>query len=107
MLLLAWTTVSTRADADRIAVGAIASNTAVCVQIDGPVTSHYRWQGRSEQTSEFRLIFKCLPEKLRELETCVHALHPYSTPEWIVVEALHVSEKYLSWARTDAHPPTL
>ena len=107
MLLLAWTTVGTRADADRIAVGAIESNNAVCVQIDGPVTSHYRWQGRLEQTSEFRLMFKCLPEKRPQLESCVHALHPYSTPEWVVVEAVHVSEKYLSWARMDAHPPAL
>jgi len=103
MILLAWTTVSTRTDADRIAAGAVESNVALCVQIDGPVISHYRWQGRLEQKSEFRLMFKCLPERRLQLETCVHALHPYSIPEWFVVEADYVSEKYLSWARTDAH----
>jgi periplasmic divalent cation tolerance protein len=99
MLLIAWTSVASRADADRLAADAVAHNLAVCVQIEGPITSHYRWAGKVEQTTEFRLMFKCLPAHSAALEARILATHPYQTPEWIVVPAAHVTEKYLSWAR--------
>jgi periplasmic divalent cation tolerance protein len=103
-MLVAWTTVATAADADRIAADVIAQNLAVCVQVDSPITSHYRWQGRQAKDLEFRLCFKLLPEQCAALERRVLDTHPYDTPEWIVVRAEHVAEKYLSWAR--ANPTT-
>ena len=60
-MLIAWTTVATRAEADALATGVIAANLAACVQIEGPITAHYRWQGKPEQAQEFRLAFKLLP----------------------------------------------
>ena len=68
-MFVAWTTVADRADADRLAAGAVERGLAACVQIDGPVTSHYRWEGKLERSEEFRLTFKCLPERLMALET--------------------------------------
>jgi periplasmic divalent cation tolerance protein len=97
-MLIAWTTVATLADADRLAADAVARGLAVCVQTEGPVTSHYRWQGARERTSEIRLMFKFLPGQQPALEAWLHATHPYATPEWVVVRAEHVGEKYLSWA---------
>ena len=97
-MLIAWTTVANRADADRLAAGAVAAGLAVCVQIDGPIVSHYHWEGRAERAEEFRLTFKLLPAHVVALEKHVLATHPYAIPEWIVVRAEHVGEKYLSWA---------
>lgn len=107
MLMIAWTTVATRADAERLAAGAVAAGLAACVQIDGPVRSFYRWEGKLENTEEFRLTFKCLPGPLAALQRQVLASHPYDTPEWIAVEAAAVGEKYLSWAAANAHLPPL
>ena len=104
-MFIAWTTVAGRADAERIAADAVAGNLAVCVQIDGPIVSHYRWQGRAERAEEFRLLFKCLPGQLAALEQRVLTAHPYDTPEWIVVRAEKVGEKYLSWARANSSTP--
>lgn len=106
-MLIAWTTVATKADADRLAAGAIAQNLALCVQIDGPITSHYRWEGRDACEQEFRLSFKVLPSHAKTLETYVLSGHPYETPEWIVVEAQRVGEKYLSWAKANSTTPPL
>jgi periplasmic divalent cation tolerance protein len=103
-MYLAWTTVATPEDASRLARGAVEANLAACVQVDGPVASHYRWQGRLESAQEYRLMFKFLPEKATSLEAWIGAQHPYETPEWIVVRADHVSEKYLSWARGTSTP---
>jgi len=103
-LLLAWTTVATPEDATRLARGAVEAGLAACVQIDGPVMSHYRWKGRVEAAAEHRLMFKLLPEHAAALEDWVRARHPYAVPEWVVVRAGHVSEKYLSWARSTSTP---
>ena len=47
-------------------------------------------------------------EKIRvALEARVLATHPYETPEWLVVRAERVGEKYLSWATTNSSTPPL
>ena len=106
-MFIAWTTVANRADADRLATDAVARNLAVCVQIEGPITSHYRWHGRDERSEEFRLTFKCLPSHLDALQEHVLATHSYDTPEWFVIRAERVGEKYLSWANTNSSTPPL
>jgi periplasmic divalent cation tolerance protein len=97
-MLIAWTTVASRAEADQLAAEVVRRGLAACVQVDGPVTSHYLWQGKPERTEEFRLACKFLPRDLAALEAFVLAHHSYETPEWLVVPASRVSEKYLSWA---------
>jgi periplasmic divalent cation tolerance protein len=103
-MLVAWTTVATLEDASRLAREAVEARLAACVQVDGPVTSYYRWEGRIESAQEYRLTFKLLPEQADRLEIWIGAHHPYDTPEWIVARAEHVSGKYLSWARGTSTP---
>jgi len=97
-MYIAWTSLGTRANCEKLAAEVVALSLAACVQVERPIVSHFVWQGRPERTEEFRLCLKCLPDKLSSLETYVLAHHSYSTPEWIVVRAEHVGEKYLSWA---------
>jgi periplasmic divalent cation tolerance protein len=106
-MFIAWTTVATRNDAERIATEVVARQLAVCVQIDGPIVSIYRWEGKIDRSEEFRLMFKCLPSRLAALEERVLPHHPYDTPEWVVVRAEHVGEKYLSWADASSSTPPL
>jgi periplasmic divalent cation tolerance protein len=101
-MFVACTTVARREDADRLAASAVTQRLAACVQIDGPVTSHFVWEGRQSAEQEFRLSFKVVPEGLAALERHVLKEHPYDTPEWIVLRAEHVGEKYLSWARANS-----
>jgi periplasmic divalent cation tolerance protein len=101
-MFIAWTTLATRADADRLAAEVVALGLAACAQVEGPIISHYLWQGKTERTEEFRLCLKCLPDKLAALEIHVLSHHPYATPEWLVVRAERVGEKYLSWAGSNA-----
>lgn len=101
MLLVGWTTVGNHEDADRLAQGLVESRLAACVQIEGPLTSRYLWQGKTETAQEYRLMVKFIPARAAALETWLIAQHPYDTPEWIVVQTEYVAEKYLSWARTN------
>ncbi|MDF3059855.1 MAG: ion tolerance protein CutA [Rariglobus sp.] len=106
-MLIAWTTVPTKVIADKLAASATTARLAACVQVEGPIQSHYIWEGAQEKSEEYRLTFKFLPSQRTALETWVHARHPYQTPEWIVIKAEHVAEKYLSWARASSSNLTL
>jgi periplasmic divalent cation tolerance protein len=101
-MFVAWTTTAQRADADRLARGAVEARLAVCAQVDGPVTSHYHWEGKLEQAEEFRVWFKYLPANASPLSAWVHNHHPYTIPQWIEVSAEQVGEKYLSWAMANS-----
>ena len=100
--MLGWTTVAKKEDAERIASQLVAAGAAACVQVEGPITSTYRWEGAVETTSEYRLLIKFLPEELSRVTGWLAANHPYDTPEWVVTRAEFVSEKYLSWARANS-----
>ena len=101
MLLIGWTTVASRDDATRLARGLVDARLVACVQIDGSLTSHYIWENRAETAEEFRLTIKFTPAHAAAVEIWLLAHHPYATPEWIVVRAEHVAEKYLSWAQAN------
>jgi periplasmic divalent cation tolerance protein len=97
-MFVAWTTTNERADADRLAHGAVEAGLAACAQVDAPITSYYKWEGRLEKAEEFRVWFKYLPANGSGLSNWIHRHHPASTPQWIEVAAENVGEKYLSWA---------
>lgn len=101
MLMIGWTTVTTREQAEILAQGLIESRLAACVQIEGPLTSFYKWDGRTERSEEFRLCVKFIATRQIDVEKRVLAHHPYETPEWITVRAENVSEKYLSWVKAN------
>ena len=106
-MLIGWTTVETREQAESLAKGLVEARLAACVQIDGPIQSIYRWQNQVERAAEFRLTVKFLSHRHLELETWLLSRHPYQNPEWLVIRADHVAEKYLSWAQANSTPPPL
>lgn len=94
---LGWTTVTTAEEARRLAEGAVAVCLAACAQIDGPIRSVYRWEGKIENAEEFRVTFKFLAKKSAALEKWLHAAHPYTVPQWLSVAAATVAEPYRQW----------
>ena len=52
-MLIAWTTVPTKVIADKLAASAVHAHLAVCVQVEGPVVSHYIWEGVEEKSEEY------------------------------------------------------
>ena len=101
-MFVAWTTTAHRADAERLARGAVEARLAACAQVDGPVVSFYHWEGKLEQAEEFRVWFKYLPANASSLSAWVHNHHPFAVPQWLEVSAENVGEKYLSWAMANS-----
>lgn len=94
---IAWTTLPSREEADRIAAGAVDAGLAACAQVDGPVRSHYTWEGRTHAEDEYRVTFKFAEAQAQALETWVHARHPYAVPQWLSIRADHASPAYRAW----------
>ncbi|EDY83310.1 divalent cation tolerance protein, CutA1 family [Verrucomicrobiia bacterium DG1235] len=97
-LYICWTTVSDQEEAELLADQIIQSKLAACVQIDSPIISVYRWQGKIEKDPEVRICINALESSIGRLESFVHEHHPYDTPKWVCAKAEKVSEKYLKWA---------
>jgi periplasmic divalent cation tolerance protein len=106
-MYVAWTTVATQVDAETLSKTIISLGVAACVQIEGPIVSHYRWKGQLERSEEYRLTMKCMANQLGALKSHVLAHHSYEIPEWIVVRAEQVGEKYLSWVESNSTNPPL
>jgi periplasmic divalent cation tolerance protein len=101
-MMIGWTTVSSQADAEKLAHGSVMEKLAACAQVDGPIRSFYLWQGEMGADTEYRVAFKFLPENEAKLADWLERNHPYDIPQWITVEAKTVSENYLNWAKKEA-----
>lgn len=93
----AYTTTATREDAQKIADALVERQLAGCVQIVGPITSTYRWQGKVERADEWLCVIKSVRRLYADLERAIAAQHPYDTPEIIAVPMVAGSQPYLQW----------
>jgi len=91
------TTVETAAEAERIATALLEQRLAACVQIVGPITSHYWWQGKREQATEYQCLIKSRQDLFAAVEAAIVAVHPYQTPEIIATPVVAGGAGYLAW----------
>jgi periplasmic divalent cation tolerance protein len=98
---VALTTLPDRETADRLAAALVAEGLAACAQVEGPLVSHYRWEGKACREEEWRLTLKTDPAREEALRDRVHALHPHRVPQWLVLGAA-ASEAYLRWVQAPA-----
>ena len=92
-----WVTTPNRALAAKLGRLAVASGSAACAQVSGPLESIYRWQGAVESAKEWRLVLKTRARLLPDLEALVIGNHPYDTPQFLVLPVLGGSAEYLEW----------
>jgi len=101
-IAIVLTTLGAGADAAAFARTLVEERLAACVNVIGPVTSIYRWNGKVEQDAEQQLVIKTTIARLEALEARVKALHPYDVPEFLVLRAVGGSDAYLAWVRDSA-----
>jgi len=77
----------------------IRNNLAKCGQIEGPLESHYIWEGEKQVEIEWRVTFKYSLANKEALEKELHGNHPYVTPQWITWEG-EAEKKFGSWVNS-------
>jgi periplasmic divalent cation tolerance protein len=90
------TTVGADVDAAALARTLVEERLAACVSILPVMRSIYRWRNAIEDDREQQLLMKTSAERIDALRTRVLELHPYETPEWLVLDAA-ASEAYARW----------
>ncbi len=94
---LMLTTVSSREEANTIASELVSRRLAACVNILGPISSVYRWQGEVEHSEEFLLLIKSTEAQFQPIQEALGELHSYQLPELISFTIEAGAESYLDW----------
>ncbi|MBV9690698.1 MAG: divalent-cation tolerance protein CutA [Ktedonobacteraceae bacterium] len=93
------TTIDSQEAAQKIAEALVAKRLAACVQISGPITSTYWWQGKIEQAEEWVCTAKTRSELYDQLEQAIRDAHTYDVPEILAVPIAAGNQSYLDWIR--------
>lgn len=99
IMLIAFSTVGKKDDAERIAKHLIEKRIAACINVIKIENSFYRWKGKFEMRGEYLLIIKLPKKNFIRLETAIKAVHPYDMPELIAVKIDKSSNKYAQWVK--------
>ncbi|MEQ8786077.1 MAG: divalent-cation tolerance protein CutA [Pirellulaceae bacterium] len=91
------TTTGSRDEAQQIAAALVERRLAACVQVGGPITSTYRWQGKVETGEEWVCTAKTLYYRYAAVEQTIRELHSYDEPEILVTTIEAGSKGYLRW----------
>jgi periplasmic divalent cation tolerance protein len=102
---LVLTTCASPGEASKLARILVEERLAACATLIPAVQSIYHWEGAIESSTETLLLLKTGPGQLAALETRLHALHSYKTPEFLVLDVEGVSHGYLEWLQASLHQP--
>lgn len=97
-------TASSEAEAIKLANCLVDEALAACVAVF-PVQSVYRWQGRTQQESEWQLTIKTNLDSVERLISRIQALHSYELPEIIALPVVAGAAAYLDWIATQTAQP--
>ncbi|WP_345650444.1 divalent-cation tolerance protein CutA [Streptomyces tremellae] len=95
------TTTDSAEKAQDLAATAVGAKVAACAQIDGPITSVYRWEGAVQTDQEWRVLYKTTAGRFAALEAQIRGVHDYDTPEIIATPITDGGDDYLSWIRDE------
>lgn len=91
------TTIDSEEAAERISAALVERRLAACVQVLGPVSSTYRWQGEVERAREWMCVAKTTAQRYPEVEAAIRELHSYDEPEIVATPIVAGSAGYLGW----------
>lgn len=97
------TTVSDRSQAEDLARALLNDRLAACVNIEGPCTSFYRWEGENVEDSEWQIQAKTREERAQNVIDFILDRHPYDCPEILVLDVDHAYEEYENWVQSEVH----
>ena len=95
------TTTETRDGAQAIATALVEERLAACVQVLGPMTSTFRWQGAVQTADEWLCVAKTRQSLYDAVEQTIRRLHTYDSPEIIATPIVAGSASYLDWVHAE------
>ncbi|HBT77471.1 MAG TPA: cytochrome C biogenesis protein CcdA [Planctomycetaceae bacterium] len=85
------------ATAQTAATTLVEQRLAACVQVLGPITSHYYWEERLERSAEWTCTIKTRKTLFDLLAKTIRAHHPYDCPQIIAIPIVDCDSSYGDW----------
>ena len=104
-LIQVHTTAGTEQEAYAIARLLVERGLAACAQVSGPVTSHYRWNGKVEESSEWQCTAKTTAAAFPAVESAIRETHSYDMPQIVAMSILLASADYAQWVADSVCAP--
>lgn len=105
-MLIVFTTFANGEDAARVARTLVEERLVACANIVPGVRSLYRWEGKVADEGEVLVLMKTRKQDWTALQSRLHELHPYTTPECIAVRIASGSPAYMTWLEEALAPET-
>lgn len=90
--------------AEEIARDLVTQRVAACVQVIGPLTSRYWWDGEVRVVTEWLCLIKTRADAYDRLEAALLEVHPYDTPEILAVPVERGLASYVNWVASEVAP---
>ena len=99
-VLSVYATFADADEAERIGRMVVEERLAACINILGPISSTYRWQGQVHTASEVAALFKTTADIADALIARVAALHSYDVPCIVTWPIEKISDAYGRWVES-------
>ena len=101
MFIEVSTTCGNREEARGIAKLAVERKLCACVHIK-EIESFYSWQNSVHNDIEFKLTFKTIDARYKDIEALIKSEHSYDLPAIYSTPVLDSSDEYLEWIITNS-----
>jgi periplasmic divalent cation tolerance protein len=91
------TTAPNQKTARALARSALQYRLIACANLIPKIESHYWWRGGIEKSAEVLILMKTTRTRLAALEKLIVKVHPYDTPEFVVLPLTSGNSRYLAW----------
>lgn len=95
------TTIDDEEKARKIQSILVEQRAAGCVQVFGPISSCYWWEGKIEHATEWICLAKARAKDYEKVESLIKEHHPYSVPEILAVPISTGNKDYLDWITSE------
>src|SRR5690349_12387335 len=96
-VVLAVTTFASNAAAVGVVKSLLDQRLIACGTLVPGGRSIYRWQEKVQEDAETVVLFKTARSCVDRLKTALVEIHPYTTPELLVFDAVDGLPAYLAW----------
>ena len=103
-MLLVFTTFGSEEDAARVVRVLVEERLIACGNLMPGARSIYRWKDGVADEREVVVLLKTRKQDWAALQSRLHELHPYETPECIAVRMAAVAPKYMAWLEESLAP---